>query len=167
VTEDVQDRLRHGREHEIAVREKLAGHGWAVQDWGQGLLDDKIRVPLRHARRELAVLWRWIPDLIAVKYRSDRWIITLVDPKTDLRTDTANFSIELSAWQAHLAMLPLGLPIVYVWSDFTCNTAERLDPVRVLPGVDHGRTSFMLVRKADQKPFEWAFGPAATGQVAS
>jgi hypothetical protein len=154
-----QDRLHHGRQHEIAVRERLEACGWTVQDWGQGLFDDRIRVVIRHGKREPVVLWRWIPDLIAINGQR----IVLVDPKTDLRGDTSNFSIEVSAWQAHLAMLPLGLPIAYVWSDFTCNLAHMIRPVRLLPGVAEGRTSFYLVRKADQRPFEWAFPSASDG----
>ncbi len=165
MTSHIEDRLHHGRQHEIAVRERLGVHGWTVQDWGQGLLDDGIRVPLRHGRQGLPVLWRWLPDLIAAKWRNGRYSVILVDPKTDLRTDTANFSIELSAWQAHLAMLPLGLPIVYVWSDFSCNVAQSLMPARILPGVDAGRTAFMLVRKEDQMPFNSYFGPPVAGAL--
>ncbi len=158
------NRLHHGRAHEIAVRERLQRHGWIVQDWGQGILSDEIRVALRVGGREPAVLWRWIPDLIAVKGSR----VVLIDPKSDLRSDTAYFSIEIGAWQAHLAMLPLGLHVVYVWADFTCNTAQGLKPVGdPKPGVSEGRTWFYLIRKDEQKSFEWAFGPPLNKERAS
>jgi hypothetical protein len=153
MTDAVQDRLHHGRGHEVRVAEKLRAHGWRVQDFGQGLFDDDIRIAMRSARIELTVWWRWIPDLVAAKGSR----VVLVDPKTDLNTTTPNFSIEVSAWWAHRQMRMLGLPIVYVWSDFTCNLVELLRPTRRLPGVTEDRTEFYLVAKSDQQPFEWAF----------
>lgn len=151
MTDGVQGRLQHGRGHEVRVREKLREYGWYVQDWGQGLLDDEIRLSLYHPAAEWKVWWRWIPDLIATKNQR----AVLVDPKSDLRGTTANFSIEAQAWHAHKLMLSLGLPIVYVWADFTCNTPLGLRPVHFIQGsrIGPGRTDLYLVSKADQIPF--------------
>lgn len=150
------DRMHIGVSHEMNVMQKLQRHGWAVQKWGQGLLDDEIRTALVAYKPK--AMWRWLPDLIAVHGRR----IFLVDAKTDQST-TPNFSLEVDAYMAHKAMRALGLPLVYVWQDMTTNTPEGLDVVRwVLEpqrGLNAGSgTPFLLVRKADQHPFEWAFG---------
>lgn len=155
-----QDRLRIGLRHERHVQAELERRGWHVQPWGQGLLDDRVRQVLNE--RAPVVLWRWLPDLIAV--RGDR--VYLVDPKTDFRPDSPNFSIEISAIQAHRAMSCLGLRIVYVFGDMTCNSPENIRPVQwFMP--DPGRTRiaangsgtpFALVRKSEQIPFDACFG---------
>lgn len=158
-----QHRLHLGKSHEDAVADRLRAHGWVVHPWGQGLFaDDAIGDEVRAAlvTREPKTLWRWIPDLIAVKGNK----IYLVDPKTDIRSDTPNFSLEVDAYMAHSMMRCLGLPIVYVWQDFTCNAPHRLRPVAWFlepqRGVTRGSgTPFVLVAKADQDPFEKVFGP--------
>ncbi len=158
-------RLHIGKAHESATAERLHAHGWTVHPWGQGLFtDDDAGEEVRAAlvTREPKTLWRWIPDLIAVKGSQ----IYLVDPKTDLRSDTPNFSLEVDAYMAHSMMRCLGLPIVYVWQDFTCNAPHRLRPVRWQLEPQRGEvrgsgTPFVLVRKVDQLPFEAVFGPAA------
>jgi hypothetical protein len=157
-------RLHIGKSHEGATADKLRCHGWIVHPWGQGLFaDDEDGEQVRAAlvTREPKTLWRWIPDLIAVKGKK----IYLVDPKTDLRGDTPNFSLEVDAYMAHSMMRCLGLPIMYVWQDFTCNAPHLLKPVRWQLDPQRGEvrgsgTPFVLVRKADQVPFDEVFGPA-------
>lgn len=158
-----QTRLHVGQAHELEVAKQLERRGWAVKPWGQGLFDDNIRQALIN-RKDPVVYWRWIPDLIAVRGET----VYLVDPKTDMRTDTPNFSIELDAFIAHNAMRALGLHIVYVWADLTCNTPGRLvsaglftpEPGRNRVATTNGSgTSFMLVRKDAQMPFDKVFGP--------
>lgn len=149
-----QERIGVGRPHEVSVRDRLPQHGWDVQDFGQGVLTERLRSAWRF--KEPKIMWRWIPDLVAAKGSQ----VVLIDPKSGLRDDTDNFAVEMSAWMSHMAMLPLGLPIIYVFSDFTCNTPERLRPVGWITPRDPRRTPFVLVRKADQRPFEWAFGEA-------
>jgi hypothetical protein len=152
----IGDRLHVGVLHEANVRDRLEERGWHAYTWGQGLFCDDVRTAL--LARQPAVLWRWIPDLIAVKGPR----LVLVDPKTDLFGDTDNFSIEILALTAHKVMTALGLAIVYVWQDFTTNTPDRLRVHRWVtephprPGRGSG-TPFALVYKADQHPFEWAF----------
>ena len=155
-----QDRLRIGQAHERQVQTELERRGWYVQPWGQGLLDDRVRQALND--RAPIVLWRWIPDLIAV--RGER--IYLVDPKTDYRPESPNFSIEISAIQAHRAMSCLGLRIVYVFGDLTCNTPENIrpvgwfmpDPGRRRVAANGSGTPFALVLKSEQVPFDSCFG---------
>jgi len=154
-------RLHIGKGHELDVTEKLAAHGWIVHPWGQGLFEGEAGEHVRQAlvARQPKTYWRWIPDLIAVKGTR----LMLVDPKTDL-TDTPNFSIEIDAYIAHLAMSGFGLPVVYVWQDMTCNTPGGLFVHKWFAELQRGATRgsgtpFGLVSRADQKPFEWAFGP--------
>lgn len=159
-------RLHTGKGHEEAVGQKLESHGWLVHPWGQGLFaDDETGEQVRAALvlHQPKTMWRWIPDLIAV--RNQR--VYLVDPKTDLRQDTPNFSIEVDAYMAHLAMSSLGLPVVYVWQDFTCNTPIGLQPHRWELEPQRGKvggsgTPYALIRKADQLPFAAIFGPPVT-----
>lgn len=156
-------RLHMGKSHEQDVMDRLPLHGWDVHPWGQGLFDDgttgeKVRAALVLHRPK--TYWRWIPDLIAVK--DDR--VLLIDPKSDQRGNTENFSIEIDAYMAHQVMRGLGLPIVYVWQDMTCNTPDRLFVHSWFLNPERGRfrgsgTPMGLVYKADQRPFEWAFGP--------
>lgn len=155
-------RLHIGQGHELEVAAKAKAHGWSVHPFGQGLFtgDDGDIIRQALVARSPKTYWRWIPDLIAVKGKRT----LLVDPKTDLRGDTPNFSIEIDAYIAHLAMSGFGLPVIYVWHDMTCNTPAGLyvhkwflEPER---GALRGSgTPFGLISKSDQHPFEWAFGP--------
>jgi hypothetical protein len=162
-------RLHTGQGHEVAVAERLRTHGWDVHPWGQGLFDDGTVGELVRAAlvtHEPKTFWRWIPDLIAVQGNK----IRLVDPKHDERADTENFSIEVDAYMAHQAMRGLGLPIVYVWQDMTCNTPAGLFVHRweLVPqrGKNRGSgTPYALVYKADQHPLEWAFGSASRSEA--
>jgi len=154
-----QVRMHLGAGHESAVKERLEAYGWTVQAWGQGLITEEIRAAM-YAKYP-PVLWRWIPDLIAVRGR----VVVLIDPKSSERLDTPNFSIEQSALIAHQIMANLGLLIVYVFADFTCNSVQHLqiayqslnEPGRVKTG--GSGTPYVLVRKADQRPFDEIFGP--------
>jgi hypothetical protein len=146
-----------GLGHEQAVAEHLAGLGWTVHAWGQGLFDDRDGELVRAALvlHRPATHWRWIPDLIAV--RGDE--IRLVDPKAN-QSDTEYHAIEIDAWMAHRVMECLGLPIVYVWHDFTCNTPTGLGPRRWFlnpQGVNGSGTPFVLIRKDEQHPLDWGF----------
>ena len=146
-----------GQAHEQAVRERLSLYGWDVQPWGQGLLTDSIRASIQH--QFPPVLWRWIPDLIAARGKR----VWLIDPKSEQRFDTPNFTIEQSAYQAHCAMAVLGLRIVYVFADFRCNTPEGLKVVHHSIGdrqqTGGSGTPFLLIRKAEQFGFDEFFGP--------
>lgn len=160
-----QQRMHVGVGHEVAVTEMLAARRWVVQPWGQGLIREEIRAAL--VTRWPPVLWRWIPDLIAVRGKQ----VVLVDPKTSLRNDTPNFSIEQNALLAHSIMAHLGLQIVYVFADFSCNEVRYLkiehrtmDSHRLMTG--GSGTPYVLVRKADQRAFDDIFGsPIADGDT--
>lgn len=151
-----QVRLHLAKEHEDRVKERLVELGWAVSSYGQGAFCDDVRQALVDYRP--VAHWRWMPDLIAA--RGPR--VALIDAKAD-ESVTPNFSIEVAAYMAHLTMRGLGLPIFYVWADMTCNTPHglrvlrwELEPQR---GLNRGSgTPFALVAKADQHPFDWAFG---------
>lgn len=155
-------RIHLGVDHEKNVRAKLEQHGWIVHPWGQGIFTEMSGDEIRQAlvQHTPKTYWRWIPDMVAVRGSAVR----LVDPKSDFRTDTENFSIEVDAYMAHSAMRGLGLPIVYVWQDMTCDTPAglrvhnwRLEPER---GKNRGSgTPYGLIYKFDQHPFDWAFGP--------
>lgn len=151
-------RLRLGGSHEAAVAERLEALGWLVQPWGQGILIPEVRAAL--SRLSPPSMWRWTPDLIAIRGRS----LVLVDPKTTMRQDTPNFAIEQMALITHLIMeCSFGIPIVYVFSDFTGNQVSRLrvmhrslDATRLING--GSGTPMVLVRKDEQLPFEKLFG---------
>jgi hypothetical protein len=153
-----QIRMHVGVGHEHTVADALDVRGWLVQPWGQGLIREEIRAAM--VTRWPPVLWRWIPDLIAVRGRQ----LALVDPKTSLRSDTPNFAIEQSALIAHQIMANLGLQIVYVFADLSCNEVRHLkiehrtlDSHRLTTG--GSGTPYVLVRKADQRPLDDIFGP--------
>lgn len=154
-----EERLRIGHEHEQRVRFELERRGWTVQHFGQGLFAEEIRRALQF--QPFKVMWRWLPDLIAA--RDGRAL--LVDPKSDIRTDTPNFSIEQAAICTHNFMLGMGLPIVYVFSDLSCNYVHEIDVERVLLACTEGPlatagsgTPFALVRKDKQISLDEVFG---------
>lgn len=147
------DRIHHGIAHERACLERLENEGWTVQPWGQGILTDEIRNSLRDAHG--TIMWRWTPDLIAVRNNE----IRLVDPKSDIRADTEFFSLEVAAWATHTFMRVLGLPVIYVWQDFSVNWPDGIEVVRFSEGTGTrgSGTPFVLIRKTDQHPWESAF----------
>lgn len=158
-----QIRMHVGVEHEHRVAAALAERGWLVQPWGQGLIREEIRAAL--VTRWPPVLWRWIPDMIAVRGKT----VVLVDPKTSLREDTPNFAIEQSALIAHQIMAYLGLQIIYVFAGMLCNDVRYLtvehrtmDGQRLANG--GSGTPYVLVRKEDQRPMDAIFGPRLGGQ---
>lgn len=146
-----------GVSHEVAVKDLLVEYGWNVQPWGQGLWTERIRADLQ--MRYPPTLWRWIPDMIAT--RGPRAI--LVDPKTEWRIDTPNFSIEQSALIAHQDMAHLGLDIVYVFSGFLCNWMPRIAvsflSTQLRQETKGGSgTPFALIPKSDCVPLADVFG---------
>lgn len=160
------DRLYLGESHEKRVEEALRCRGWAVQPWGLGLIQKPFHIALQSQPH--VVLWRWIPDIIAMKDQ----IVLLVDAKTEWRRDTPYFTLEINAYQSHLAMAALGLPIVYVWGDLTCNTPQRLniidcffpDPGKRRVGTSGGSgTPFLRVRKDEQRSLDSWFGSPLDG----
>lgn len=155
MTSVYQDRIHIGLPHESAVHERLESEGWNVQSWGQGILTDEIRQAFLGSPR--LVMWRWTPDLIATRGS----LLRLVDAKSDLRSDTPNFSLEVAAWATHTSMAQLGVPIIYVWPDFTVNTPGGIivKEFRDGQGANGSKTPFVLIRKADQKPWAYAFPP--------
>lgn len=144
-----------GKAHEVDVRKRLMDQGWDAQEWGNGLLTDTIRNVLQHQPTKLML--RWLPDLIAVR----GFGVRLVDAKAEKRSDTPFFSLEIDAWSTHLVLERVfGIPVVYVWDDYTTNRPSRLvvaqwklEPDRV----NGSGTPFVLVEKCAQKPWDWAF----------
>lgn len=156
------DRYVDAVAHENAICVQLGRRGWSVEPFGQALLSERMRDGMRQVH--YPVFWRWLPDLIAC--RDGR--IVLVDGKYELRTDTPNFSVEMSARHAHLCMLDLGAPIVYVFGDMSCNYCDDLIPERGygslggagrVDGVRGSGTPFVLVKKSQQLHLDEIFGP--------
>lgn len=132
-------------------------------------MDEVVRQALTSKTPE--VLWRWIPDLIAV--RGAR--VLLVDPKSQNNPEAPTIAIEINAVQAHQAMSPLGLRVVYVFGDLSCNYAERLQPIK-WHTPDPGRsrvvargsgTPYMVIRRSEQIPLDQLFGEPLSGSQAS
>lgn len=159
-----EERNQAAAKHEQMVKQQLEIRGWYVRSWGQGIMDDVVKSILR--AKSPVVLWRWLPDLIATKGKK----IYLIDAKTDIIKNTPNFSVELHAVIAHKAMSPLGLRIIYVFDDMSCNVPERLIPIRwTIPPdeqdcvISNGSgTPYILVRKCDQIPMDTVFGKPLT-----
>lgn len=159
-----QDRIHIGVEHERRVAASIELRGWHVHPWGQGILSDEVRQAFneRDAGSDV-LLWRWMPDMIAVRGKD----IYLVEAKSEKRTDTDFFTIELRSVMAQLAMKTLGLSTVIVWADGTCNLTEDVEVVDFwLPeakarrlGTDGSGTPFIRVRKDQQRPLNDLFGP--------
>lgn len=168
-----QQRLYLGKEHEQKVQRSLEARGWHVSPWGQGVLSDEVRQAFIERDAGIDVLlWRWLPDMIAVRGRDT----FLVEAKTEQRTDTANFAIEIRCIAAQLAMKPLGLDTYIVWADGTCNRPQDLRPVDIILPNGRGRrvvdvngsgTAFALVLKSEQLPMDQVFGPRITERGAA
>lgn len=160
-----QDRLHLGKRHEERVKLSLELRGWHVHPWGQGVLSDEVRQAFRE--RDVGadvLLWRWMPDMIAVRAVD----IYLVEAKSEKRKDTPYFTIEVRSIMAQLAMKTLGLSTVIVWDDGSCNRTEDIRIVdfwmpegagRRLSNVDGSGTPFARVRKDEQRPMGELFGP--------
>lgn len=158
-----QRRMHVGNQHELTVWDALERRGWHTEQFGQGLFSERVRGALRDIKP--VTLVRWLPDLIAVKPhpREPRDRVVLVDAKSDERHDTPFFSLEASAWTHHLWIEQMwGLPMVYVWSDLTCNRASALKAHRYEPfprgKVNGSGTPFVLLRKDEQIPLDRCFG---------
>lgn len=159
-----QDRIHHGLRHERRVKISLDVRGWHVHPWGQGVLSNEVRQAFNERDRGSDVLlWRWMPDMIAVRGLD----IFLVEAKSETRTDTPYFTIEVRSIMAQLAMKTLGLSTVVVWDDGTCNLTEDLEIVdfwlpegrnRKLINVDGSGTPFARVRKDQQRQLDELFG---------
>lgn len=107
----------HKWEQDVAAT--IRQYGWGCEPFGQGQLSDNARGILRHVQTPL----RWIPDLIA--YR-DPYDVALFDCKWG-RTDTPNWSIEIAAVESDINFFEFcGLPIYYVWPDYTCSTPDSV-----------------------------------------
>lgn len=154
-----QDRIHIGKQHETDVRKRLDAEGWEAQEWGNGLLADTIRNVLQH--QPTKIMLRWLPDLLAVR----DFNVRLIDAKSGW-SDTPFHSLEIDAYACHLILERVfGIPVVYVWEDFTVNTAGGIKYERweARPNRTNGSgTPFMLVRKSDQRPWDWAFPAPAT-----
>ena len=160
-----QIRLHLGAAHEQAVSDALMERAYTVQPFGQGLLIPEIRAALQHLKPD--ALWRWVPDLIAVRGKK----VALVDPKTGWRQDKGNVAIENSAILAHRMMAPLILPIIYVFDTphgLLCAHHDELKIQRYIldTGTVRGGsgTPFALVHHTDLVPFDVMFGPRLTVQ---
>ena len=162
-----QDRLYLGQGHERRVGLSLEARGWHVHPWGQGILSAEVRSAFYELDRDKDVLlWRWLPDMIAVK--GDRILLVEAKAEHERNADTPHFSIELRCVMAQLAMKPLGLPSVIVWANGYCNYTENLRVIDYRMPSGTGRrvrdangsgTAFALVRKDEQLPMDDIFGP--------
>lgn len=153
-----ESRIGFAEAHEALVAEHIRAAGWTCGPWGQALLTDELRDALRATDCPA----RWSPDLLAV--HGVRWLF--VDAKAEIRTDTPNFSIELSAFRSHVAWRDANRQLgsfVYVWDDLTCSYIEDLEDGQIKVGEYHGSgsgTPFGLVSKTVTRPFESVFGVA-------
>lgn len=160
-----QDRMHIGARHEDRVKLSIELRGWHVHPWGQGVLSEEVRQAFNQRDRGADVLlWRWMPDMIAVRGLD----IYLIEAKSEKRNDTPYFTIELRSVMAQLAMKTLGLSTVIVWADGSCNRTEAIRIVdfwlpegknRRLDNVDGSGTPFARVRKDEQRPLDELFGP--------
>jgi hypothetical protein len=159
-----QERIHLGQRHEERVKLSLELRGWHVHPWGQGVLSDEVRQAFNERDNGSDVLlWRWMPDMIAVRGID----IYLIEAKSERRTDTPYFTIEVRSIMAQLAMKTLGLSTVIVWADGTCNRTEDLEVVdfwlpegkgRRLNNVDGSGTPFARVAKSKQISLDALFG---------
>lgn len=158
------DRKQLAESHEYAIQVELERRGWSVQPFGIALLADEVRDALR--RVQPPSYWRWLPDLVAM--RDGRMV--LIDGKDEQRKDTPNFAIEEMALAAHRNMAFFGIPIVYVFSDMSCNwnsddfaySGRRFAPMGSsgrVEGVRGSGTPFVLVPKSQQLHLDDIFGP--------
>lgn len=151
--------------HELAIQHELERRGWHVEPFGIGMLQPTTRDHLHTVQPP--TFWRWLPDLIAS--RDGR--VVLVDGKGEQRNDTPNFAIETMAILAHRSMSVFGVPIVYVFSDMSCNwlSDEFLagavrwytpEPGRHRVHSAGSGTPFVLVPKSAQLHMDDVFGAA-------
>jgi hypothetical protein len=146
-------RLRLASATETEATERLRDAGYVVGQFGQAMLPQEVREQLRHSESDL----RWLPDLIAIRGTRE----LLVDAKTSARSDTPNYSIELRAHRAHLALMSAyGVPVVYYFTGGSANYAAlvRIETMFDGRGTGGSGTPFLLARKAEQQAFEVIFG---------
>jgi hypothetical protein len=157
------ERKHLAESHEFAIRVELERRGWTVEPFGIALLSDHMRQALRQVQP--LALWRWLPDLIATRDRRT----VLVDGKDEQRNDTPNFAVEETAILAHRTMATLGVPIVYVFSDMSCNfncddllnQGRRVGPTHGgsrVQGAAGSGTPFWLLPKRHQLHLDEVFG---------
>ena len=113
------DRLEIGLSHERAVADKIRSLGYAVEQFGQGLLKQNVR----EALKETESLIRWLPDLAVLVVESK--LVVLVDAKGCIKgnQNTPNHSLEM---RALMAANITSLPVWYVCSEFKALSAASV-----------------------------------------
>jgi hypothetical protein len=150
------DRLQLGWSFEDEVADRLKSYGYAVTELGQRIYPQEIRTALFNM--DGPCRWRWIPDLITARHHH----AVLIDAKTagSRNKQSPNHAIEYDAYLTHQRITEhLGIPVCYVFHDWTANYVHDLDVYGPYDGVGPGRSPFILVRKQDQRPFDSVFVP--------
>ncbi|MFB8273446.1 hypothetical protein ACFC96_43640 [Streptomyces sp. NPDC055955] len=127
-----QRRKDVGDAHEQRVARELDIRGWAVDEWGQGVLSPTVSAALRSTDSFL----RWTPDLIAAQGRH----LFMIDCKSRMTSSTTDrHAVETAAVKAHLQLAAwTGLPVCYVF--------DNLDVLTPLDILTTGRTGPQTVR---------------------
>ncbi|GAB7109731.1 hypothetical protein JCM4814A_80460 [Streptomyces phaeofaciens JCM 4814] len=151
-----QQRKAIGDAHERRVARELALRGWDVSAWGQEVLTEAVRFPLRGTESSL----HWTPDLVAAKDRQ----VFLIDSKSRMTSRTTRrHAVERAAVTAHLQFAAwTQLPLCYVFDNL-----DVLTPLDVLmlgrtgpqPAAGSG-SPYHLVPTRRSLTFDDAFGAA-------
>jgi hypothetical protein len=103
-------------------------------------------------------LMRWWPE-----FQISRGVkFALVDAKSELRTDTANFSIETDALRCYRSIQRFNVQVLIVFPDMLVISADDAIAQSIYShsgrGTNGAGTPFLLIPKAFARPFDKAFG---------
>ena len=147
------DRHTAGIAHERQLIDRLQHEGWLVAAWGLGVLPRPMRALITN---QTTPLRNW-PDLIAARGNATR----IIEAKSRrATTNTPNHAIQNDSLEHLQALETIGLPVVIVWHDFTVNKPSNLRPFHRDDNPTNtagSGTPYSLVRRADQRPWTWAF----------
>jgi len=154
-----EERMQLGLKWENEVKERLESLGFLVNKYGQGVQIEPIfRDAIRFMNNNTTAKFvRYLPDwVIAIKNK----LCFLVEAKSEIRTDTLNYSYELSSYDIGQKLHSINVDVVVVFSgwraDFVYNIRfhRKFDDSSLLAHVKGSKTPFGLVHKSSIPTFD-------------
>lgn len=152
-------RLQLGKKWEDNVKERLESIGFLVNKYGQGVQIEPIfRDAIRPMNDNITAKFvRYLPDWIIVIKNN---LCFLVEAKSEIRTDTKNYSYELASYDIGMCLHSINIDVIVVFSewraDFIYNIQfnKKFDDLSLLAHVKGSRTPFGLIYKSSIPTFD-------------